>query len=181
MALFLDVTEALIASREWDQATLSRLAFWTDALGKRELATITAEDIDAALVRLADRGRMKGGKVATTPAGRPLAGSTINRYVSQAGSVFKYAKRPRLLPRAFIAPTRGIERNPERADPERYFREEEVTKLLAVARVLDRRWGKMVALITVAYHTGLRVGSLLEACASMSLCTSAGRLVYRMR
>ena len=34
--------------------------------------------------------------------------------------------------------------------------------MLAVARVMDRTWRKMSALITVAYHTGLRVGSILR-------------------
>jgi len=162
MALWKDVTEAFLASREWDQATLSRLAFWTDVLGEKEIAAITPEDIDTALVRLAERGRMKGGKLATTACGKPIAGSTLNRYVSQAGSVFKYARRVRLLPRAFVPPTRGIERAPEPPDPERYFRADEVARLIAVARVLDKRWGKMVALIVAAYHTGLRVGSILD-------------------
>jgi len=63
--------------------------------------------------------------------------------------------------RAFVSPTHGIERAPERADPERYLRPEEVERLLTVARVLDRSWGKLPALIVVAYHTGLRVGSIL--------------------
>ena len=76
--------------------------------------------------------------------------------------MFKHAKRLQLVPRAFVAPTRGIERSPERADPERYLRPEEVERMLAVARVMDRHWGKMAALITVAYHTGLRVGSILR-------------------
>jgi integrase len=94
--------------------------------------------------------------------GKPLAGSTVNRYLTQAGSIFKHAKRLKLVPRAFVAPTRGIERTPERPDPERYLRPEEVERVLAVARVVDRRWGKMPALITVAYHSGLRVGSILR-------------------
>lgn len=161
MALFKDVVEAYVASRELDQGSLSRLAFWCDVLGEKDVAAITTDDVDAALVKLAERGRLKGGKLATTPTGTPIAGSTFNRYLSQAGSVFKHAKRLKLVPRAFIAPTRGIEREPERADPERYLRPEEVARVLAVARVLDKRWGKMVALITVAYHTGLRVGSIL--------------------
>lgn len=162
MALFKQVTEAFIASREFDAATLSRLAFWVEVLGDRELATITPEDIDAAIVRLAERGRLLAGKRATEAAGKPLAGSTINRYLNQAGSVFKAAKRLRLVPRAFVSPTRGIERTPERPDPERYLRPEEVERVLAVARVVDRRWGKMPALIVVAHHTGLRVGSILR-------------------
>lgn len=162
MARFKDVVEAYVASRELDAASLTRLAFWTEALGDKEVADITAEDVDVALIALAERGRLKGGKLAATPAGKPLAGATVNRYLTQAGSVFKHARRLKLTPRAFIPPTRGIERAPERPDPERYFRPEEVERLIAVARVIDRGWGKMTALIITAYHTGLRVGSILR-------------------
>lgn len=163
MALFTAVVEAYIASRELDQASLSRLAFWTDVLGEKEMIAITPDDVDLALIKLAERGRLKGGKKSTAATGKPLAGSTLNRYLSTAGSIFKYARRLRLVPRAFISPTRGIERAPERADPNRYLREEEVVRIIKVARVLDRRWGRMTALIIVAYHTGLRVGSILDA------------------
>jgi integrase len=162
MALFKVVVEAFIASKELDSASLTRLAFWTDALGDREIGDITPEDVDAALVALTERGRLAGGKMPTTALGRPLAGSTVNRYLTQAGSIFKHARRLRLVPRAFIPPTRGIERAPELPDPERYLRTEEVDRLIAVSRVLDKRWGKMTALIVTAYHSGLRVGSLLS-------------------
>ncbi len=178
MAQFKDAVEAFVASRELDQASLSRLAFWVDVLGEKEIAAITADDIDAALVKLAERGRLKADRRATVRSGKPLAGSTINRHLTQAGSVFKYAKRLRLVPRTFIPPTRGIERSPERPDPERYLRPEEVERVLAVARVMDRHWRKMPALITVAYHTGLRVGSLLsvrgrrECSVKLSLCST---------
>lgn len=175
MALFKNVVEAYIASRELDCGSLSRLDFWTDTLGHLEVAAITAEDIDNALVKLAERGRLLAGRRKTAAAGRPLAGSTVNRYLTQAGSIFKHARRLKLVPRAFIAPTRGIERAPERPDPERYLREEEVARLLAVARVLDRSWGKLPALIVVAYHTGLRVGSIL-ACRGKDLDLEAGTL-----
>ena len=33
---------------------------------------------------------------------------------------------------------------------------------MAVARVLDQRWGKLSALILVAFHTGLRLGNLMS-------------------
>jgi integrase len=162
MALFRDVTRAFIASRELDQASLSRLAFWVNVIGDKDIAAITPEEIDDALVQLAERGRLKGGKRETSITGQPLAGATVNRYLSQAGSVFKYARRMKLVPRAYIPPTRGIERAPERPDPERYLKPEEVGRLITVARVIDRRWGKMAALMTLAYHTGRRVGSLLK-------------------
>ena len=51
MALFKVVVEAFVASRELDQASLSRLAFWCDELGEKEIAAITADDIDAALLQ----------------------------------------------------------------------------------------------------------------------------------
>jgi integrase len=40
------------------------------------------------------------------------------------------------------------------------LRTEEVERLLAVAKVLDTRWGKLSALIIVAFHSSLRVGNL---------------------
>lgn len=154
--------EALVASREWDAATLSRLAFWTDALGAKELSEITPEDVDAALVRLAQRGRLRPRRgQGTEAAGRPLAGSTFNRYISQLQTVYKYARRLRLLPRAHVPPTRGVEKEPEHPDPNRYLRPEEVERLIKVARLLDRRWGRLVALTVLAFHTGLRVGNLM--------------------
>lgn len=153
---------AFVASREFDGATLARLAFWTDALGTRELSEITAEDVDLELVRLAERGRLapRRGHV-TAPAGAPLSGATFNRYVSQLASVFKYARRLRLLPRAHVPPTRGVEKAPEPADPNRYLRAEEVERILAVTHLLDTQWGKLAALILVAFHTGLRIGNLM--------------------
>jgi len=156
------VVDAFVASREHDRATLGRLAFWVDHLGGRDLAEITPEDVDAALVRLAERGRLKPRRGHdTAPAGAPLAGSTFNRYVSQLQSIFKYGRRLRLLPRAHVPPTRGIEKSAEPQDPNRYLRPEEVERLLKVARVLDSQWGRLPALILTAFHTGLRVGNLL--------------------
>ena len=77
MALFKVVVEAYVASRELDQASLSRLAFWVEVLGEKEVAAINADDIDSALLKLAERGRLKAGKGMTTEAvGKPLAGST---------------------------------------------------------------------------------------------------------
>jgi hypothetical protein len=38
--------------------------------------------------------RLKAGRgMSTAASGKPLAGSTVNRYLSQAGSIFKHAKR----------------------------------------------------------------------------------------
>ncbi|MFM8443657.1 MAG: hypothetical protein ACKN9W_10030, partial [Methylococcus sp.] len=118
--------DGFTASRELDRATLARLAFWDAELGSLELNAITPEHVDSALVRLAERGRLRPLRNRpTTPSGKPLAGSTMNRYISQLQTVFKYARRLRLLPRAHVPPTKGIEKSPETADPKRYLRPEE--------------------------------------------------------
>jgi hypothetical protein len=40
-----------------------------------------------------------------------------------------------------VPPTRGFEKAPEPVDPDKYFRPEEVERLLAVARVGDTKSG----------------------------------------
>ena len=127
-----DTVAAFVAAREYDQATLSRLGFWSDQFADRELTEITPDDVDAALVRLAERGRLRPARNReTVKAGQPLKPSTLNRYISQLGSVYKYARRYRLIPRTFVFPTANIEKAPEPADPERYFRPEEIDRLRA--------------------------------------------------
>lgn len=156
------VVDAYVAATPTlNRAFLAHLEYWCEALGERDIATLTPEDVDDALMALAERGRLRPrrGK-STEPAGQPYKGATLNRYLSTLGSVFKFARRLRLVPRAHVSPTRGLERAPEPTDPARYLRPEEVARLLAMARVVDTRWGKLPALITLAFHTGLRVGNL---------------------
>ena len=157
------VVDGFVCQQNFDNATLGRLQFWVDQFGDTELAAITDDDVDAALVRLAERGRLRAGRgLKAERVGKPLAGSTLNRYVAQLGSVFKYTRRLRLLPRAHVPPTRGVEKAPANTDHDRYFRPEEVEKLIQVARLIDRKWGRMESLIVLAYHTGLRKTNLLN-------------------
>lgn len=107
------VVDGFVCQRDYDNATLGRLQFWVDHLGDKQLADITDNDVDSALIQLAERGRLRAGRgLRTERAGQPLAGSTLNRYVGQLASVFKYARRLRLLPRAHVPPTRGLRRRP---------------------------------------------------------------------
>ena len=160
--LFKQVVDAFVASREWDASSLGRLEYWAECFGDREFAALTVDDVDAALMRLAERGRLLAGRRSTKRSGRPLKGATINRYQSTLGSIYKFARRARLVPRNFVTPTHGIEKLPEPIDPDRYLRQEEVERIIACARVVDRFWKKLPALIVVAFHTGLRLGSLMK-------------------
>ncbi len=75
--VFREVADGFAASRQWDSASLSRLAFWVECLGECEFASVTVDDVDDALVRLAERGRLRAGRRATERSGRPLKGATI--------------------------------------------------------------------------------------------------------
>jgi len=164
MTTFQDVSEAWIVSREHCTGSLGRIQFWVDQFGSTPITDITEDDVDRALEALVARGKVKPGRNGqpATPTGEPLAGSTVNRFISTLAGIFKYARRVRALPRSHTPPTRGIEKAPEPVDPGKYFRPEEVENLLKVARVLDQKWRKLPALIVLGFHTGLRVGNLLD-------------------
>jgi len=64
-----DTATALVAAREYEKATLSRLSYWAEQFGDRDLADISADDVDDAIVRLAERARLeptRNGKTVPT-------------------------------------------------------------------------------------------------------------------
>jgi integrase len=142
-------------------SALARLSYWRESLGNRAVIEISADEVDIALMNLQARGRLRprrGGAAEAT--GTPLKGSTVNRYISTLGELYKHARRLRLIPRAHPSPLAGLERAPEPVDPNRYLRPEEIERLIRAARVVDRRWGMLPALIRMAFVTGLRKGNL---------------------
>lgn len=162
MTTFKELAEAWIASREHCSGSLGRIRFWVDEFGPLQVDQISEDQVDQAINRLVARGKLKGGtgQDRGQPTGQPLSGSTINRFVSTLAGLFKYARRLRVLQRSHVPPTRGFEKAPEPVDPDKYVRPEEVERLLAVARVVDRRWKKLPALIVLGFHTGIRIGNL---------------------
>ena len=99
----------------------------------------------------------------------------MNRFISTLSGLFRYARRIRALTRSHIPPTRGIAKTPEPTDPNKYFRPEQVDKLVKITRVVDRRWRKLPALILLGFHTEMRVGNLLEM-KSRDVDLDAGKL-----
>ena len=110
MTTFLEVVEALIASREHCAGSLGRMQFWVDQFGQLPITEVGEDDVDRALEALVARGKLKPGRNGqpATPTGEPLAGSTVNRFISTLAGIFKYARRVRALPRSHTPPTRGI-------------------------------------------------------------------------
>lgn len=147
--------------------TQSRLFFWAKQFGETPIDQITPDMVDAALLALEERGKLQPIRNKGSHAlSKPLKPSTVARYFSELAGCFKYAKKQKLVNRSWVAPTRGADL-PQVDDPDqRYFDAGQVENLVKVARLLDVRWGRMTALIEVAFCTGLRSGNLkaLEWC-----------------
>ena len=156
--------DAMMASdHSHDIGSQGRLMFWRSELGHIEAAEITADQVDDACGRLALRGKLKGGRSMTTePSGKPLAPATITRYLTTLASVYKWAKKHRLLPRALVNPTTGLEKPTSPIDKNKFLTAAQVERLIAGARVTDQHWGRLAALIVLGFHTGLRLGNLLS-------------------
>ena len=109
MTTFKDVAEAWIASREHGSGSLGRIQFWIEQLGHLPIDGISDDQVDDAISVLVARGKLTGGiSGAGKPTGQPLAGSTY-RFVSTLGSIYKYARRLRVIKRSYTPPTIGIE------------------------------------------------------------------------
>ncbi len=142
---------------------MTRVRFWIEQFQDIPINQIDEDMVDDALSFLSRRGKLKNlPNGLTVETGEKLAPATENRYVGQLGSIFKFAKTERILKRSFQPPTVGIRRQQEKPNPNKFITEEQVEKLIAIARVKDKRWKKMPALIQTAFQTGLRVGSLMS-------------------
>lgn len=160
---FRALIEGYLAARHRPSDVPSRLEFWLTELGDIPIQDITADAVDAAVVRLAERGRLVPRKgMAPIHTGQPLAGPTITRYVSQLAGLFRYARKQRLVPRTWTPPTRGMDLPSQAPVKTHYFTAEDIERLVKVARLLDTRWRRMPALIRVGFCTGLRAGNLRE-------------------
>jgi integrase len=143
-----------------DPSRATRLAFWDSQLGQLDIAAIDADMVEDAMDELASRGRMLfvRGK-GLVPTGKPHSPATLNRYITSLGAVFRFARKKRLLPRGHVPPTRGVEKHRESGGRLIYLTEEQVERVIACAALA--RWGKLAALIRLAFTTGLRKGSLM--------------------
>lgn len=147
-----------------DQSFASRTRFWIDYFGGRDITTITTDDVEDGIDALVKRGKFKvtsighGKPPRIEPTGQPLAASSVNRYISTLGTVFKDLKKLRLLPRGFNSPMRGVGRLGEGEGRTVTITVEDVKRLVAACRVSRNR--KLAALVAMACTTGWRLGTL---------------------
>ena len=161
---FNDLAQAAVASYKGrDGAFATRLAFWIDLFGDRPITAILPDDVDEGVALLTQKRRTL---VRTTAAGvvrieseQPISGSTVNRYVASLGTCLKLLRRMRLLPRGFVSPMRGVERQPE-GDSRTVgnVTAADIRRLIACCRVSRNR--KLAALVAFSATTGWRQGSV---------------------
>lgn len=167
---FTDLAQAVIATYKGRDGSFSnRLQYWIDHFGQRDISTIFSEDIEDGIDALIRRGKCQVQtsrsvdpsstvitKIVST--GKPLAPSTINRYVASLASMYKELRRMRLLPRGHQNPTRGITRQPEGPGRTLTITVTEVHNLVAACRISRNR--KLAALVAFACTTGWRLGTI---------------------
>jgi site-specific recombinase XerD len=121
-----------------------QLRKWIDLFDGRGAWSITSEELDKAGIAMIEHG---------------YSPATVNRNISQIGSLYKWAARRRIVPVGFRSPTLGMVRYEEQLRRVE-LSDEEVSKLLDGANAIkDRRFA---ALIRLLVDTGARRGEVLE-------------------
>lgn len=163
-----ELADAFMASYTGaDRGIGTRIAFWTATFGSRIATQMEPDDIADALAELAlSRGRTylgrdeSGERRFKTRRHAARSPATVNRYLTSLGSVYRWARRRRLLPRGFVSPTRGIELAKVDNSRVRYLDDAERARLLAVCRTSS--WSRLYLLTLMALTTGARHGELLR-------------------
>jgi integrase len=88
----------------------------------------------------------------------PLTTTTINRYLAILGAVLSWARKRRLLPRAWTSPLKEIHREPDNNARIRFLSPGEYEGLLTAARA--SAWPRLRLLVMLAVTTGARKGTL---------------------
>lgn len=163
--------EGVIASHSGrDPSFATRARYWVDYFGTRDITSMVTDDIEDGITELMRRGKLKpetakiNGEQVTRVihTGQPLSPSTVNRYVSVLGTVFKDLKRMRLLPRGFINPMRGVGRQGEGEGRTVNVTVDDVKRLVACCRL--SRNHRLAALVAMGCTTGWRLGNLQRLC-----------------
>lgn len=160
---FQDAMQIAIANYQGaDACYASRLAFFGEYFGSRDITDIKPDDIEDALDALAQRGKLKvkttSDGIKMVPANKPLSPATINRHLAALGTMYRDLRRLRITPRGFVSPTRGVER--QQGDTPRTLQVtvQDVQHLVAACRLSRNR--KLAAIVAMACTTGWRLGSL---------------------
>lgn len=119
-----------------------QLRKWIDLFDSRSAWEITAEELARAGIAMIENG---------------YSPSTVNRNLSQIGSIYRWAKHKMLPPTGFISPTLSLHRYPEPIRRVELSDEEAQRLMDGAAAFRDRRFA---ALIRLLIETGARRGEI---------------------
>lgn len=167
---FSDLAKVVIAAYSGrDPSFPKRLQFWIDHFAQRNVNELTTDDIEDGVDALIRRGKRRAhttrnpikpstGISTIIPTGERLSPTTVNRYIATLGTMFKDLRRMRLLPRGFVNPIRGVQRQPEGPGRTLNVTVDDVKRLIDACRVSRNR--KLAAMTAFACTTGWRRGSI---------------------
>ena len=160
-------TSYLALYRGADENRPLRLNAWVRILGDRALASITPEDVEDGLQRLADEpsryyaGKDVGGhKIFKKRGTGRRSNATVNRNFVALCAIYTWSRKNRLLPRGFESPCKHVEKLQEPRGRVRYLKNDERDRLLDACR--KSSWPRLYALVLMALTTGARRGELLN-------------------
>lgn len=142
----------LAVAKKGDASAFGRVNYGRTLFNGKLVTDITPEDIDDALIALSAKG----------PSGKPLTGSTLNRYKSNLSSVFiEFNKHPIFKRLRFANPVNSefVSSFSENPAKNRFLSPEEQKRLLAAAE--GSHWDRLYLLVLFALTTGARRGELL--------------------
>lgn len=141
----------LAVAKKGDASAFGRVRYWRQYFQGVLVTDITPEDVDDALLGLQAKG----------PQGKPLSGSSVNRYKSNLSSVFVEFNKHRLFKRLrFSNPVRSefVSSFSENPPKDRFLSPMEQKSLLSAAR--SSHWDRLYLLVLMALTTGARRGEL---------------------
>ncbi|WP_164963971.1 site-specific integrase [Rubrivivax sp. JA1026] len=148
-----------------DRTVPQRLDFWRSQIGSIPLEQLTDDEVHLGIEALTQRtsryyaGKDADGRPIFRAKRKPLAGSTINRYISALASVLTWAIRKRIAPKGFDHPVRRIELNREGSGKTRFLSDDERRRLLEACKAST--WPRLYLLVLMALTTGARKSELL--------------------
>jgi integrase len=125
----------------------SMLRFWCEEIGHLRLKSITDETIDDAIAALKEKPTHKE---------RPVSPSTIRKYLSCLGSVYKFARANKLVTKS---PLEEVAKPSANDDRVRFLNKEEMATLLTA--IDQSRTPELPVAVRLAIHTGLRKAELM--------------------
>ena len=148
-----------------DGALPQRLGWWRAQIGHVRLDELSDDHVHDGLDLLAmGKARFYAGKDAHDKPifkakGKPLSGSTLNRYTSAISSVITWAIRRRIAPKGFDHPVRRVELKNEGLPKTRFLSDEERDRLLLACKASV--WPRLYLATLLALTTGARRGEML--------------------